>query len=87
MLESMQNECCKDCLAVTSSIQNLTCPSIADMAELAASSQVKFTKPNPLDLPVSLSTIILTAYRQLSQYIKGRNYFKQKVTVLYILVH
>jgi len=36
-----------------------TWPSMADIAELADSSLSKFTKPKPLDLPVSLSVITL----------------------------
>ncbi|CAI9771155.1 unnamed protein product [Fraxinus pennsylvanica] len=40
-------------------ILKLACPSMADTAELAHSSDEKFTNPNPLDFPVSLSMITL----------------------------
>lgn len=44
----------------------LTFPSMASFAFLASSSFIKYTKPKPLDLPVSLSYNILTKNKHLN---------------------
>ena len=46
----------------------LTFPSMASFAQLASSSFEKFTNPNPLDLPVSLSYMILTETKVSSRF-------------------